>query len=161
MYLAWLPHKQHLHDPCNLYASEELMFEACLCKWICLCVVVQPICLKWPRICNVSLIAFIYHFVPFHLFSIIWINFCIILKNPWLWRASTRRKKISLVFAHAFVSVLTFFDRNPQTTCFAASHLAEHVTDSLDCDMLQVKIPGKHLVIWWQFSQQHARLVIT
>ena len=26
MNLAWLPHEQHLCDPCHLYSSEELMF---------------------------------------------------------------------------------------------------------------------------------------
>ena len=26
MNLTWLPHEQHLRDPCYLYASEELMF---------------------------------------------------------------------------------------------------------------------------------------
>ena len=41
---------------------------------------------------------------------------------------------VPLVFEQAFVLVPTFLERNPQSTCFAASFLAEHVGFSLDCD---------------------------
>ena len=52
-----------------------------------------------------------------------------------LLQASTRsKKKLSKVFEQAFVLVPTFLERNPQSTCLAASLLAEHLGFSLDCD---------------------------
>lgn len=96
-----------------ILASDELMlgsFCSCWSKWICLqfatkmathcpifkarpCMVGQPTCLKWPHICSISFTGFIYHFLFFHLFSVVWTNFCIIFWNPWAWEASTRGEK--------------------------------------------------------------------
>ena len=54
-----------------------------------------------------------------------------------LLQASTRsKKKLSIikVFEQAFMLVPTFVERNPQSTCLAASLLAKHLGVSLDCD---------------------------